>query len=174
MALWSLEELLVVSIEYAQSYKSSKYKIDESGKLKNTKNQGTVTKFYNDISNALLIKDPLFKRSAAAIKGKEIDLIDWHKHYFAAIEGSGNASVENLHYTFIPPAKESDNETAKIILENLYSAFAGTPRISPEVVECGIGGDPKLSVKQRKLDKEEITSDNNNMINKLLKRFHWI
>ena len=90
--MWSLDELVVVISEYVQNYKSSKYKINEEGKMKNNKYQGTVSQFYNTISAALLQACPIF---STAVKGK--DLNAWYKRYFKAIDGSGHSSVENLH-----------------------------------------------------------------------------
>ena len=170
MGLWSVPELVIVSQNYASGFKDAKYKIGADGQLKNTKIQGTVDQFYKDISAALVAENASFKRTFNAIKSKEGDLVKWARRFINAIDQSGNSAVENCHYTFIEPSKPEFESSAKVIMNNLYAAFKGTPKIEPAVLEMGADGDQTKTVKQIRMSEKEVASQNNQMINTYLKR----
>ena len=146
MGYWTAKECLIVSHEYAQNYRKAKFKIGKDNKLKATKNMGTVLSFYKDVSEKL--KENGFIRSHESIKGKEKQFIEWYNKFDAYIKQSGNGCLENRHYTIVTYATVDEESTAVEILENFSSAFNGTPKANPDILEMDDNTDNPHSLKQ--------------------------
>ena len=135
MVLWSTQECLIASAVYCQSFQKAKYKVNADGKMKATKANGTVLAFYKELVEKL--KEDGYNRSVEAIKGKEKDFVEWASTMSAYIKQSGNACLEGKYYTIVTPASLEEEVVAKQIMENFYSAFHGTTKMNPEILDTG-------------------------------------
>ncbi len=115
--------------------------------------------FYNKVS--LELKENNYDRSAMAIQKKESDFTKWLVRYKKAVTESGLESIEGTYHTFIPLGKGEENEEkAKIIMENLYSAMGQSPNTEPEILEQG-SVDPsfKIDLPTVKKDPKDVALD---------------